>query len=353
MMAKQGSAGPNGEAATPKTAAQRAVLIGLDWGSTSLRAYLFGPDGTILQQRSEAAGVLNVVERKFAAARDRTIGDWLTHGEALPVIACGMIGSTVGWREVPYVSCPAGFTELATALAAQRRIAAADGLTIVPGLNVAFGGSTAPGRTPDVMRGEETQVLGALERRPDLANGCRMVMPGTHSKWVHVRHGAIQSFRTYMTGEVFAVMRDHSILGRPAQAALAAAGAAPIGTRPAGPDFERGVDDAKTARATGLAGLLFAVRTRVLAGEVAAHDSLDYLSGILIGDEVRSGLADMQDAAQPLALIGDATICGLYRRAFSLFQYPEVAIIDDTAVAGLWRLAIAAGLVQINAAQNR
>lgn len=342
----QASSPPYTQTATTKVAS----LIGLDWGSTSLRAYLFDRDGTVIERRAEPAGVLNVVDRAFAAVRDRVIGGWLEQHGDVTVIACGMIGSTVGWREVPYVACPAGFHELAHALTLQRQARTADGLTIVPGLNFAFGAGTSGAGPPDVMRGEETQVLGALERRADLAEGCRLVMPGTHSKWVRVERGRIERFRTYMTGEVFAVMRDHSILGRPALAAAGDGNKLATDATAPGDAFERGVADAKSAGAAGLASRLFAVRTRVLAGEIAAKDSIDYLSGILVGDEIRAGLADMHGAALPLALIGDARICGLYRRAFSLFDTPNVAALDDTASAGLWRLATAAGLTQKQAA---
>ena len=312
-------------------------LIGLDWGSTSLRAYMFASDGAVLDQRSTPLGVLNVENRDFAGARTRTIGEWLAQAPGLPLIASGMIGSTVGWRDVPYVACPAGPADIALALAAQRRSAAADGMLIVPGLNV------TRGPRPDVMRGEETQLIGALTRYPHLASGARVVMPGTHSKWVSVASDQIGGFTTYMTGELFAVLRDHSILGRPASAVGATAGA----RRAVGAAFERGVGVAREAEPPGVAAQLFTARTRVLAGEIGAADSLDYLSGLLIGDEIRSGLAAQPlIAGEPLALIGEAALVALYARALESYGIRNPLVIEDAATAGLWRLAVAAGIVE-------
>ena len=316
---------------------QVPILIGLDWGSSSLRAYLYARKGQVIDRRVAPLGVLNVADRAFAAARDQVIGAWRSPGEDLPVIASGMIGSTVGWREVPYVACPAGPAELGPGLRAQRSAQHGDGLVIVPGLAVS--GSPAPGAAPDVMRGEETQIFGALAQHPKLARICRLVMPGTHSKWVSVTDGQITRFKTYMTGELFAVLKDHSILGRPAKAAiLDGARAGQPGTC-----FERGVAVAQDGAAGGVSGHLFSVRTRVLMGEILATDSLDYLSGLLIGDELRSELS--RPTEEPLALIGDPAICALYQRALAMFKHPGVTVIGDSASVGLWRLAVAAGLV--------
>jgi 2-dehydro-3-deoxygalactonokinase len=240
-----------------------------------------------------------------------------------------MVGSAQGWVEVPYCPLPAGPTELATRLV---RIREAD-LAIVPGL-VQDGG----GATPDVMRGEETQIAGALARHPALQARARLVMPGTHSKWVEVTDGRVVRFTTWMTGEVFGVLRQHSILGRLAPNDAPAAEAA----------FLQGVDAARDATA-GVASRLFSARALVLTGRLPAEESLEYLSGLLIGDEIKGALQDqaVADGARnaKLTLIGDAALCRRYRQALARFGAPAPEILDNTAPWGLWRIAAAAGLV--------
>ena len=175
-------------------------LIGLDWGTTACRAYLIGADGTVLARLADGPGILRVENRAFGAALDAMIGRWDTK---LPVILSGMIGSRQGWVEAPYANCPAATENIVTALATIEQ--AGRMIALVPGLFCENGGM------PDVMRGEETQILGALEIAKD--DGGVFLLPGTHSKWAGVTRGRITSFRTFMTGEVFGALKDHTILG--------------------------------------------------------------------------------------------------------------------------------------------
>ena len=328
-------------------------LIALDWGTSSLRAYLLADRGDVLAERAEPWGIMRLPDGDFAKAFRAIAGDWLDRHAALPVIAAGMIGSAQGWREVPYQPCPAGFRDLAAGL---RAVEAGDGVTlhIVPGVKQE---ADLPSVLPNVMRGEETQVVGALERVPALFDSARLVMPGTHSKWVDVRQGRIQSFTTSMTGELFAVLRDHSILGRPARDAARKAqesgkpaGADAPGSRQPGAQastsFAQGVVAARDSDPPGIMPLLFSARTLVLTGALAAADSLDYLSGMLIGEELRCALAHRAAADGPmkLALVGDPALCRRYTQALALYGLAEVPIIDATSKAGLWRIAVGSGL---------
>jgi 2-dehydro-3-deoxygalactonokinase len=176
-------------------------LIGLDWGTSSLRAALLDSNGEVLQERSLPRGILTVAAGDFPAVFDQACGDWMRGGNALALIA-GMAGSRQGWIEAPYCPCPAGFSDIAARLAWMEpgRIA------IVPGLSCEQHG------IPDVMRGEETQVFGALQLL-GVERGL-FVLPGTHSKWVSVTKQRIQAFSTFMTGEFYALLRQHSILAR-------------------------------------------------------------------------------------------------------------------------------------------
>lgn len=303
-----------------------ARLIALDWGTSSLRAYLLGESGALIDERRQPWGLLHLPEGGFAAALTGAAGDWLQAMPALPLIASGMVGSAQGWREAPYASAPAD----AAALAAQLlRFEALPGvrLHIVPGVRL---GSPRP----DVMRGEETQVMGLLARQPALAAQATLVLPGTHSKWVRVQAARIVDFHTYMTGELFALLREHSILGRPAREA---------GGGPACDEaFDRGVTAVRAAGTAGATALLFSARALVLGGQLRAADSLDYLSGLLVGEELRCALSEDSDV-EPV-LVGDAALCARYRRALALFGRSSQIAGEEAAAAGLWQIATRAGL---------
>jgi 2-dehydro-3-deoxygalactonokinase len=205
MLRRHGAHGDAREGEDRMGQQQPAALIGLDWGTTSLRAYRIAAGGAVLERREAARGILSVAGGAFAEALAEVAGDWLAAEPGLPVLASGMIGSRQGWREVPYADCPAG----APSSPAARRGGGPGDRTvrIAPGLLARDAGGV-----PDVMRGEETQILGELAASG--ASSGRFVLPGTHSKWAAAEAGRILSFATYMTGEVFDVLRRHSILGR-------------------------------------------------------------------------------------------------------------------------------------------
>lgn len=317
-------------------AKQPPRLIALDWGTTSLRAWLLGDGGTVIDSAAFPWGIMAVPDGDFAKALATVTGPWTQHHEALPMLASGMVGSAQGWREIPYVDCPAGVDELVAAL--RRQLAEGATLPIVPGVTIG-------GAFPDVMRGEEAQIAGALELIPALHAHARLVLPGTHSKWVTVRDGAIVAFTTSITGELFAVLSKHSILGRPALAAGKTT-PDPNPTPESWAAFEQGVAAIRDNPSRGLGSLLFSARTLVLTHRMPPEVSLDYLSGLLIGDELRNALAEQprQDTAT-LALIGERALCQHYVRALALFGVAEPPVIASAAVAGLWRIAEAAALV--------
>ena len=321
-------------------------LLALDWGTSRLRAYLMAA-GAVVAERESAHGIQHLPQPGavgYAAALAGIAGDWLARWPDLPLLACGMVGSAQGWREAPYVRCPADVAALA-AQAVPVEAAHARPLWIVPGMLDA-----ALGRMPDVMRGEETQIAGALDR--DTADARRgFILPGTHSKWATVEAGRLLRFSTYLTGELYAVLRTHSILGR-----LMPAGEAPC----ADDAFARGVaaggDGALTHQ-------LFSVRTLALTGELAPEALPDYLSGLLIGHELSQELGSQQrqkpgqklaaaggegEAEAPPAgytLIGDPTLCARYARAFVLLGEAAPPVLANSAPRGLWRIAEARGLV--------
>jgi 2-dehydro-3-deoxygalactonokinase len=315
------------------------VLVGLDWGTTSLRAHAFSPAGDAIDQRERPWGIRQLPAGGFAGAVAEIAGDWLGGPGSPPLIACGMVGSRDGWREVPYLDCPADVAALARGLVT---IDTPSGpLHLVPGLRLT-------GDRPDVMRGEETQLAGRLALAATPADAV-FILPGTHSKWATVEGGCVTRFTTHLTGELFALLRDHSLLGLPARGGPAGGLVAdPItadGPAADGEAFDRGLATARASGPAGLSGQLFSVRSLFLAGSLPAADTLEYLSGLLVGEEIRSALADRGTVPATTCLAGDAGLCHRYARGLAAFGIGDVLMLGDTAPAGLWQIARAAGLV--------
>ncbi|MEJ0016237.1 MAG: 2-dehydro-3-deoxygalactonokinase [Acetobacteraceae bacterium] len=266
-------------------------MIGVDWGTTSFRAFRIARDGTIRDRRTALRGLLNVPDNRFADTLRDEIGPWLAAGED-HVLLSGMIGSRQGWKEAPYLACPAGAPDVAAALVEVEFDWAQ--VKLVPGLATADDAGVA-----EVMRGEETQVFGMLRVMGGSGLAC---LPGTHSKWVRVEAERITGFTTHMTGEAFGALRGHTILGRMMREGPAD-----------GAPFDAGVR--RSADAGGLLHHIFGARAQVLAGRLAETDAAAYLSGILIGHEVRAAMAGQQGAV--VHVIGSADLTALYARAIA------------------------------------
>jgi 2-dehydro-3-deoxygalactonokinase len=318
---------------------ERAALVALDWGTTSLRAYLFDPDGNVLATRASSAGIMNLPLAAraggFDAAFENACGTWLDSAPDVPVIAAGMVGSAQGWVEAPYVETPADTDALVAGIV---RVKAARGvvLHIVPGV-------LERGKLPNVMRGEETQIVGALAGDAALERdhaGALIGLPGTHAKWAVVRGGRIEHFYTFMTGEMFAALRDHTILGRTM-------------AEPDAPNTEaflRGVTVAKQAGHAGLLATIFSTRTLGLTAQLSSAQQSDYLSGLLIGHELRGleAVLKAQHATlvdEPLRLIGNDALCDRYRLALAEFGCTQATLVREATERGLWFIATQAGLV--------
>lgn len=296
-------------------------LIGLDWGTSSFRAYRFDSQGAIEEVRTRPWGIRQLPAGGFDEALQSITQGW----PALPRLACGMVGSRNGWCEVPYLDLPAGAVQLAGSIGAATT---GDGtmLWIVPGLHNPSG--------PDVMRGEETQLIGALRMQPALAAQSTWLLPGTHSKWASVRDGQTVDFCTRMTGEFYAVLRNHSILGSGMPEAEAGAQSMDAFA------FQRGVIAARDSGAIGALSVLFSARTLMLSGALQPASVPDYLSGLLIGEELRSLTASRRFALDTtIQLIGEAPLCARYRAAGHHFDIHFAEPWADAAAHGLWHLA--------------
>ena len=293
-------------------------LIALDWGTTSLRAALMAPDGTVLDRVTTADGIMAAAGRPFPDIFIAVTGKWLAAHPGAPALASGMIGSRQGWVEAPYAQCPAGFAQLAGSVVWTK--AAGTRIGFVPGLSW---------QDTDVMRGEETQIAGALASL-GVADGV-FVLPGTHSKWAVVAGGRVMEFRTYMTGEVFSALRHHTILGRlmPKE----------------DPPFDAAAftDGCKRAEAGAILHALFSTRTEGLFARRPGDALPSYLSGLLVGEEVREALS--LAPAKLVYLVCSKALAAPYGLALAARGVEHTVVDGDVAFTGLHAIAQAAGLV--------
>ncbi len=281
-----------------------AAFIGIDWGTTHRRAALIGADGELLAERADGEGAL-ACKGRFGASLEALVADWPAADASLPVVMAGMVGAAIGWQTVPYLDAGTPLSALARHLAPVDETPPGRRWSIVPGYCL-----RGEDGAVDVMRGEETQLFGALQLLgPEPADGC-YVLPGTHSKWVRLHGGRITELRTYMTGELFALLRQHGTLASAMQAASADEGA---GLRHDGvaddPHFLSGVADA--AKDPVLTHALFGARARVVTGALAPGAATAYVSGLLIGAE----WADARRQAsrgEPVRVIGEPALAALH-----------------------------------------
>jgi 2-dehydro-3-deoxygalactonokinase len=292
-----------------------ATLLACDWGTTNLRAWTLDEGGAVLARKAFPLGVSALAPGEAPGRFAAEVRPAL-QAEGLPAILCGSIGSNLGWATVPYVDCPTDVADLAG-----RLLAVAEGVSIVPGLRCQ--GVTG---APDILRGEETQVLGWLTLHPERRRGRHILChPGTHAKWVLVEEGRVVRFVTAMTGELFAVLSRHSLMKSDAPA-----------------DDDAAFDEGLAAAGPGdaLAARLFSARSRVVGGGADPAGTPSYLSGLLIGAELAAVPSMLGSAPSDVALIGEAALCARYRRALSRTGV-QSAVFDGeaAAIAGLWALS--------------
>lgn len=299
------------------TSVHQRPLIAIDWGTSSLRGARLGPNGQVIESREFARGILTVPSGQFEAVFNEHFGDWMQAPDALCLIS-GMAGSRQGWQEAPYCPCPAGFAELGQHLLWLQ----AERIALVPGLRC-LGQDNM--QIPDVMRGEEVQIFGALQLAG--RDTATLVLPGTHSKWAQVEHGRVTRFSTFMTGEVYALLSQHSILGKTLDLNGAFDEAA----------FLQGVDQSLTAGS--LLHKLFAVRTLGLFERLPAAALPSYLSGLLIGEELRTQSASADSA--PVILIGSHALTSRYTLALQHLGIACQSRGAEATWAGLFALASA------------
>lgn len=260
-------------------------FIAVDWGTTNRRAYRIDREGSCVSSFEDGRGILSVHPGEFASAAQ----ELRHHLGNLPLLLAGMVGSSRGWVEAPYVGCPADIDDLA----AQITWIEPSQIAVLPGVSV------MDEDRADVMRGEEIQIFGAIAGGA-IPESCFVGHPGTHNKWVVVRHGQVVNFRTVMTGEMFGMLRDRGTL-------------AEMLTEEVFPDeaFRKGVR--KGLLSPVLTAELFSVRAAVLLGRMTKTFSQSYVSGLLIGADLSVGLRFV--GSEPIILMGDPELTGLYAAA--------------------------------------
>jgi 2-dehydro-3-deoxygalactonokinase len=286
-------------------------LLAVDWGTSSLRGALIDAGGRVLEERSFARGILTVPAGEFPNVFESCFGDWMN--AATLCLVSGMAGSQQGWREAPYCACPAGFDDIA----GQLQWIEPGRIAIVPGLSLDKDG------VPDVMRGEETQVFGALKLLG--LSDARLVLPGTHSKWVSVTQSRITDFSTWMTGEFYALLRQHSILAR----TLAEGDTAHDADA-----FSQGLGHALHGQ--GLLNTAFSARTLSLFNRMTTQALPSYLSGLVIGEELKAQTLKPGDA---VVLMAAEALTARYQQALGQLGVSVKRVGADATWRGLRAIA--------------
>jgi 2-dehydro-3-deoxygalactonokinase len=311
-------------------AAAGAALIALDWGTTHCRAMALGADGGLLAERHSEEGI-GRLDGGHEAAFERIVAGW----PAVPALMAGMIGSQQGWRQAPYVACPAGADDIAAAVLSFRT-AAGRPAAIVPGLVL-----HDPVRSGDVIRGEETQMLGLLESEAGFSG--LVIHPGTHSKWASLAGGRVVDFQTFLSGELFELLSTRSFLRHSVEPSASD----PCETA----GFRLAVERTARDGLPFLAGI-FSVRVRQLLENAGKADNLGYLSGLVVGGEIAAAraLGRLQEATRA-RIIGSRSLGRTYHKAFELLGL-EIATRDggELVRAGLVAIARRIGLLAGSAA---
>lgn len=299
------------------------LFIAGDWGTSNLRLYL------CKYSESEPSAILETitgpgvtqVQGRFEDTFFQLIDNWLTQHGAIPVIISGMAGSTIGWKETPYLPCPVNASQLA-----QGRItfnARNLEISIITGLSV----NNLLG-SPDVMRGEELQLLGWMQSNQAEQNAAQLfALPGTHNKWALTKNGSIETFLTALTGELFAILKEHSVLISERDSDYFNQDA-----------FFQGVNAIEQLGDTHLVHALFATRSKQLIGGLSSADATSYLSGLLVGSDVLGAIALFRKTAPDISsviLIGEPRLSEYYQLVLNHLEIKTtMADTSQIAIAG-------------------
>ncbi|SNY89980.1 2-dehydro-3-deoxygalactonokinase [Cohaesibacter sp. ES.047] len=302
-----------------------ATWVGIDWGTTNIRAYLLDASARILDKHTLARHIKDCNDDGWTTVYQTLIEGWNVTDET-PVIICGMAGSKFGWVEAPYASCPAGVSDLVAKAVHPDDI---ENIMILPGLCCKDDRGNH-----DVIRGEETQLLGLFEQSSLITR--LICAPGTHTKWISADNYTVRNFHTTMTGELFGLLTEHSILAQ----SIAKSSSSAVGAK-----FEDGVRMA--AEGGGLLADIFKVRANSLFNELNPEDAGDFLSGILVGTDVFQEVSSLDHGLVSVPLIGPKPLSERYARALSHFGIEGIVLdAEELTIAGLASVARQMGIVE-------
>lgn len=292
-------------------------LIGIDWGTTSFRAYVIDQNGVVDQQIATDRGILSVPGKNFRAELQEQLNRLVELNNEWPIIASGMITSKLGWVETPYMKCPAGCETLSAGVIQHPFGEYTKGIHFVPGVS-----QTLP--DADVMRGEETQLAGLAGQ-----GSCCAILPGTHSKWVLLDKGIIKKFKTFMTGEMFSLLNKYSILKAQASGEWVEEA------------FQEGVREGYSSinNQQSLLSKLFNVRAKSLLRLTPNAQATSFLSGLLIGSEIGDAHHDEYAEASSIIIIGNDKLAKNYLDALSICSIHSTLGPKDLAAIGLHKIA--------------
>ena len=296
----------------------RPGLVAVDWGSSRFRAYLLDENGNLLDRAENNQGIFCHNQGGYEETLYNTCSQWLQQEPRIPILMAGMIGSRDGWVETEYLPCPVSIRSLGDNIMQVTDIHSHP-VYIVPGISV-FSSSTLP----EVIRGEETQIFGILNQSAD--KNLLACVPGTHSKWIRVENNQIIRFSTFMTGEVFATVRHCGSISSLLDEC----------------DFDKNsfLEGICVSQSDGgLLHHLFSIRARSLSRQNGLKLNTSYLSGLLIGAEIKSAL-ELYPEVTDIVVIGTDTLIHDYGLAFSAFDIAANSSTSEKAVVnGLWKLA--------------
>lgn len=292
----------------PLTSNDMGSYLIIDWGTSNFRAFLMNDSHQILTTHQQAMGLLHVQNNDFAQALQSVLAPWIGKFQTLPIYMAGMVGSANGWTNVEYVSTPVSLASLAKNIHSFELPWGAKA-HIIPGVKHALSDSSF-----DVMRGEEVQAFGAMSSlavpASNLAGQTTLILPGTHSKHVTVKHNTVTELKTYMTGELFSIITQYSILGKDL------------------PDQQKSNDvfllGVVQSESCDLTNALFSARTHLLFHQIAAIHVHEFISGLLIGCELNTKL----DSA--VTFVGSDNLCERYLLASRALNINANSIDGDT-----------------------
>jgi len=286
---------------------QNNYFIAGDWGTSNLRLYLCNYDnesGTSQLIDTRFGPGISEIQGDFEDRFFNLAQDWLDLHGLMPIILSGMVGSNIGWKEAPYLSCPTDLSQISGG----RILLTSRGIefSILAGLR-----TSNPLGAPDVMRGEELQLLGwMLSNKSSAPHNRLFALPGTHNKWTRVTDNKIETFLTAYTGELFALLRKNSILISDDSAISFNQSV-----------FLEGVKAIDNLGGAHLVHALFTIRSRQVLGEMASADGLSYLSGLLAGADVLGAreLFNPKENKLGVTVIGEAVLNQQYILALDHF----------------------------------